>query len=262
MMKSEVETQPFLAFSDDQAGQGRGAAGDSNLPPHREPLVKASSTRRLLRDFVICLATSLLWVLVIWMFIPGPAPASSRSKTSSPADADAALAQMLSQGSSVITGQDMSRFHNITSGANYISCGNSTEEARSNGCTYDTLLNAWVPAQCLDQEWIDEYQDDASWTAFSDVNLTEPLKPDAMGERDHYYTSIRDHINHCAMLWRKQFWTLFEGRRVFDAVIANSYHTEHCASFLSELFGSNRTEPTLVRVGFSGCWVRQGGDEL
>ena len=168
MMKSEVETQPFLAFSDDQAGQGRGAAGDSNLPPHREPLVKASSTRRLLRDFVICLATSLLWVLVIWMFIPGPAPASSRSKTSSPADADAALAQMLSQGSSVITGQDMSRFHNITSGANYISCGNSTEEARSNGCTYDTLLNAWVPAQCLDQEWIDEYQDDASWTAFSE----------------------------------------------------------------------------------------------
>lgn len=94
------------------------------------------------------------------------------------------------------------------------------------------------------------------------VNLTEPLRPDAMGERDHYYTSIRDHINHCAMLWRKQFWTLFEGRRVFDAVIANSYHTEHCASFLSELFGSNRTEPTLVRVGFSGCWIREGGDEL
>lgn len=94
------------------------------------------------------------------------------------------------------------------------------------------------------------------------VNLTEPLRPDTMGERDHYYTSIRDHINHCAMLWRKQFWTLFEGRRVFDAVIANSYHTEHCASFLSELFGSNRTEPTLVRVGFSGCWVREGGDEL
>lgn len=97
---------------------------------------------------------------------------------------------------------------------------------------------------------------------FNSVNLTEPLKPDTMGERDHYFTSIRDHINHCAMLWRKQFWTLFEDRQVFDAVIVNSYHTEHCASFLSELFGSNRTEPTLVRVGFSGCWVRDDNEEL
>lgn len=166
-MKSEVETQPFLAFSDDPAGQAGAAAGDGNLPAHREALVKASGTRRLLRDLVVCLATSLLWVLVIWMFIPGPGPAPS-SPSSSPADDDAAPSQMPSQGSSVITGEDMARFHNITSGAQYISCGNSTVEARSKGCTYDTLLNAWVPAQCLDQEWIDEYQDDASWTAFSE----------------------------------------------------------------------------------------------
>ncbi|KAK2607739.1 hypothetical protein N8I77_006395 [Diaporthe amygdali] len=251
-MKSEVENQPFLAFSDDPAGQGGAAASDDSLPPRREAL-KASSTRRLVRDLVICLVTSLLWVLVIWFFIPRSAPASSSPGGDAPVQIPSG---------SVITGEDMARFHNITSGAKYISCGNSTQEARSKGCTYDTLLNAWVPAQCLDQEWIDEYQDDASWTAYSDVNLTEPLKPDAMGEKDHYYTSIRDHINHCAMLWRKQFWTLFEGRRVFDAVIANSYHTEHCASFLSELFGSNRTEPTLVRVGFSGCWVRDGSEEL
>lgn len=168
-MKSEVENQPFLAFSDDPAGQGGAATGDGNLSPHREALVKASGTRRLLRDFFICLATSLLWVLVIWMFIPGPGPGTaSTSPSSSPADGDAAPAEMPSQGSSVITGGDMSRFHNITSGAKYISCGNSTEEARTKGCTYDTLLNAWVPAQCLDQEWIDEYQDDASWTAFAE----------------------------------------------------------------------------------------------
>lgn len=166
-MKSEVETQPFLAFSDDPAGQGGAAEGNGNLPPPREGLVKASGTRRLLRDFVICLATSLLWVLIIWMFIPTPNTASS-SQMSSPADDDTAAAQMPSQSSSVITGEDMARFHNITSGAEYISCGNSTEEARDKGCTYDTLLNAWVPAQCLDQEWIDEYQDDASWTAFSE----------------------------------------------------------------------------------------------
>lgn len=168
-MKSQVETQPFLAFSDDPADQVGAAAGDAGrLPPHREGPIKASGTRRLLRDFIVCLATSLVWVLVIWMFIPGPASSSQPSPSSRPADDNAATAQMPSQGSSLITGEDTARFHNITSGAQYISCGNSTEEARSKACTYDTLLNAWVPAQCLDQEWIDEYQDDASWTAFAE----------------------------------------------------------------------------------------------
>lgn len=179
MMKSQVETQPFLAFSDDPAGQAGAAAGDDGrLPPHREGPIKASCTRRLLRDFIVCLATSLLWALVIWIFIPGPASSAQPSPSSRPADDDAAAAQMPSQGSSLITGEDMARFHNITSGAKYISCGNSTEEARSKACTYDTLLNAWVPAQCLDQEWIDEYQDDASWTAFAEcVSPTAPRPP-------------------------------------------------------------------------------------
>lgn len=190
IMKSEVETQPFLlAFSDDPAGQRGAAEGNGNLPTPREALVKASGTRRLLRDFVICLATSLLWVLVIWMFIPGSGTASSSSSSmSSPAADDTAPAQMPSQGSSVITGEDMARFHNITSGAKYISCGNSTEEARAKGCTYDTLLNAWVPAQCLDQEWIDEYQDDASWTAFSECVF--PAHP-ASADRDGTYEERR-----------------------------------------------------------------------
>lgn len=163
-MKSAVETQPFLAaFSDDPGAQEGATTSDGSLPRHREALVKASGTRRVVRDIAVCVATSLVWMLVIWMFIPGSVPAPS-----SPAGDDAPGQMMPSQGSSIITGEDTARYHNITSGARYISCGNSTEEARSKGCTYDTLLNAWVPAQCLDQEWIDEYQDDASWTAFSE----------------------------------------------------------------------------------------------
>lgn len=96
----------------------------------------------------------------------------------------------------------------------------------------------------------------------SSVNLTQRLLQDDMGERDHYYTSIRDHVNHCAWLWRKQFWTLFEDRKVFDGVIVNTYHTEHCAQFLSELMTMDRTEPTLVRVGYSGCWIKNDNGEL
>lgn len=171
IMKSAVETQPFLAFSDDPGAREGATTSADSLPRHRESLIKASGTRRVIRDIAVCVATSLVWTLVIWMFIPGSAPGSSSSPpppSSSPASVDAPGQMTPSQGSSIITGEDMARYHNITSGATYISCGNSTEEARSKGCTYDTLLNAWVPAQCLDQEWIDEYQDDASWTAFSE----------------------------------------------------------------------------------------------
>jgi hypothetical protein len=177
MMKSAVETQPFLAFADDPAAQQGASSGDGSLlPPHREALVKASGTRRVVRDISVCLATSLVWVLILWVVTHDSSPTRSSgsssapcSMSSSPAGDDAPSHQMPSQGSSsVITGEDTARYHNITSGATYISCGTSAEEARSEGCTYDTLLNAWVPAQCLDQEWIDEYQDDASWTAFAE----------------------------------------------------------------------------------------------
>ncbi|KZL85685.1 hypothetical protein CI238_05194, partial [Colletotrichum incanum] len=53
-----------------------------------------------------------------------------------------------------------------------------------------------------------------------------------MGEQEVYYTSVRDHLNHCSMFWKKQFWALFEDRGSFDGVIVNPYHEEHCADFL------------------------------
>lgn len=57
------------------------------------------------------------------------------------------------------------------------------------------------------------------------------------------------------MLWKKQFWTLLEGPKALDAVIVNGCHTEPCADFSSDFMTMNRTEPTLVRVGFSGYWI-------
>lgn len=90
------------------------------------------------------------------------------------------------------------------------------------------------------------------------ANLTQRLTREELGDRDSYYTSIDDHVNHCSVLWKKQFWTLFEERKTFDAIIANIYHTEHCADFLKDIYRSNRTESTFVKVGYSGCWVKKG----
>lgn len=290
------DRRPFLSYSDDPV---RSAADveETSSPFAHESVPSKQKCHRLARDLLVFLLASLLWLAAIFLFLPRPTLSPS-SSSSSPTTAAATTGSEKQKGAAMsggVGGGDF-RTHNITSDARWVSCGNSPAEAQGKGCRYDALLNHWVPAPCVDQEWIDEYQDDDSWAAFAEyvpppptipplqtprenafwiallfasltwerdsVNLTQRLSPEDMGRRDHYYTSIRDHINHCAVLWRKQFWTLFEERRVFDGVIVNTYHTEHCASFLSDLVTMNRTEPTLVRVGFSGCWVRESREEL
>ncbi|KAE9573309.1 hypothetical protein CGCF415_v012911 [Colletotrichum fructicola] len=276
-MKPETDNedhQPFLGFRDDpnkrhsaDDEEEQGVAGGHALL-HQQHALKTSRTRRWLRDFLVFLATSLVWVLA-FSFIPGP----QQQAPSTPSPGTAAMMPTPPSMSGLPlplpqVGQDgkagtipdpkyLAATHNMTSEAKLVMCGNSTAEAKKAGCKYDTLLNHWVPEQCYDKEFETEYMDDDTWHAYSDVNLTKRLTREEMGDQESYYTSIADHVNHCSMLWKKQFWTMFEERRVFDGVIVNSYHTEHCADFLKDIWGSNRTEPTFVRVAFSGCWVRK-----
>ncbi|KZL83817.1 hypothetical protein CI238_09905 [Colletotrichum incanum] len=249
-MESKIDDQqPFLGFRDDPNKQNSIDDGEMEYggPGCQKAAQKEIQRNRVFRDFVVCLATSLVWALVFFLFTPNLLGGPSRD-----------VAEGSQRDSkSPVSSDYIAAFRNVTSNAKYISCGNSTTEARRNGCRYDTLLNYWVHSQCFDQEFETEYQDDDSWAAFADQNLTERIAPEAMGDQEVYYTSIRDHLNHCSMLWKKQFWTLFEDRATFDGVVVNSFHTEHCADFLKDMYGSDRTEPTLVRVGFSGCWVKE-----
>ncbi|KAK1993964.1 hypothetical protein LX36DRAFT_642240 [Colletotrichum falcatum] len=237
------DRQPFLGFREDPIA--RDSAKDSEMETGTSWDAKDTQTgfqrNRVFRDVMVSLATSAVWALAFFLFMHNTRGSSFHNMSSNGTQSIGYLAA----------------FHNVTSTAQYISCGNSTAEAKRNGCRYDTLLNYWVHERCFDQEFETEYQDDDSWAAFTDRNLSDRIAPEAMGDQEFYYTTIRDHLNHCSMLWKKQFWTLFEDRTAFDGVIVNSFHTEHCASFLKEMYGSNRTEPTLVRVGFSGCWVKE-----
>lgn len=152
--------------------------------------------------------------------------------------------------------------HNSTliSGASYYHCGNSTESAKAMGCQYDILNNHWVPAQCMDQDAVREYQSDGSWFGYADANRTELLSIDAMSERPVYYTNERDHIVHCAMLWRKQFRAFFEGRKNLDSIIVDEKHTIHCSKYLIERseWGPDFTKiPIKVFVGYAGCHVKE-----
>lgn len=85
----------------------------------------------------------------------------------------------------------------LISGAKYLPCGNSTDEAKELGCEYDILSNHWLPAPCMDQEAVMEYQSDGSWFGYADEERTRLLSVGAMSEAPFYYTNMRDHILHC-----------------------------------------------------------------
>jgi len=227
-MSEKHEHQPFLSKDDD--------ASSEEQIPRRSP----HHNRVILSNIIIFLLTSLLWLAIGTFTI---------FSSSSPRDTTTVR-------------------QNITSNARLLTCGVTPAEARARNCKYDIFLNNWVPLPCFDaseRDWITEYQEDNSWTGFSDENLTLPLSVSELEDREFYYTSKRDHVNHCGMLWNKQFWQLFEfdaTRKVVDSVVASPRHTEHCARFLMDvaiegLEGKrDKKEVTRTEVGFAGCWVR------
>lgn len=158
------DRRPFLGYSDDPA---RSAADveEASSPFVHEGVPSKQKCHRLARDLLVFLLASLLWLAAIFLFLPGPTLSPSSSTTA--AATTGSEKQKGATMSGGVGGGDF-RTHNITSDARWVSCGNSPAEAQEKGCRYDALLNHWVPAPCVDQEWIDEYQDDDSWAAFAE----------------------------------------------------------------------------------------------
>ncbi|KAL2062924.1 hypothetical protein VTL71DRAFT_5996 [Oculimacula yallundae] len=224
---AEKEHQPFLKYSDDATTDD--TKSESN---HRNRAVKGRYSR-LTSSCLVFIITSALWIAVMYFTWP-------TSRTTKHAYSPSTTNR-----------------HNITSNSKLIHCGNSTAEAKALDCRYDILLNHWVPSPCWEGDMVEEYQDDDSWTAYHDMNLTQPVKTvEEMADMDHYWTSNRDHINHCAMMWKKQFWAMFDDRGVIDSLMASPGHTDHCAQYLMDATLKNFTTPTKVYVGFAGCWIR------
>lgn len=147
----------------------------------------------------------------------------------------------------------------LISGARYLLCGNATDEAKGLGCEYDILSNHWLPAPCMDQEAVKEYQSDGSWFGYADEERTLLLSIDAMSEAPLYYTNMRDHILHCAMLWRKQYRAFFREREGLDSILVDAEHTLHCSDFLVRMteHGPDFSKiPIKVEVGYASYHVR------
>ncbi|PNS14046.1 hypothetical protein CAC42_6559 [Sphaceloma murrayae] len=149
--------------------------------------------------------------------------------------------------------------HTIKTASHFMSCGRTVEESVRLGCKYDILSNHWVPAPCVDQPAVELYQADGSWYGYADENRTQLVDIETMGTMGLYYTNMRDHIIHCAVLWKKQFRAFYEERGVYDSLILDPKHTDHCADFLIDMTDKGpdfRQIPIKVEVGHAGCWIR------
>ncbi|CZR65704.1 uncharacterized protein PAC_15604 [Phialocephala subalpina] len=219
----EENDQPFLKYTDDST--------TNEAEPDRQYQKAGSRFTRPQSYSLLVIITSLFWFVVFFVV---STPSMDSRRDSRPGNR-----------------------HNVTSHARLVNCGNSTKEARELNCKFDVLLNHWVPAPCLDQDFIEEYQDDDSWTAFADEAMTQKLTTvGEMAERDVYYTSVRDHINHCGTLWKKQFFAFFEEHPALDSIVTSPGHTDHCAQYLMDVREMKGNPATKVEVGFAGCWIK------
>ncbi|KAI1290545.1 hypothetical protein F5Y03DRAFT_378281 [Xylaria venustula] len=118
------------------------------------------------------------------------------------------------------------------------SCGKTVAEARSMGCTYDSMAAAWLPAHCIDAELTAEFEvsgdgPDGKWQYFADkqrkreFTMTEVANlADQPGSL--FWTSMEWHKAHCVFYWRKSQRAAARGVTV-EARYDNERHVDHCA---------------------------------
>ncbi len=143
-------------------------------------------------------------------------------------------------------------------------CGNSTSEARSLGCLYDPLTALWMPEPCIDWDAIEAYKRAVNWHGYRDTQGSERLSIEEMSEivePAFYYTTAREHVVHCALMWQKQHKGFAQGGLYMDDSSLNYRHTLHCSMVLMKFAEQDPkhlerfiTENT---AGFSRCLVEK-----
>ncbi|KAI8936766.1 hypothetical protein NX059_006013 [Plenodomus lindquistii] len=143
-----------------------------------------------------------------------------------------------------------------------LNCGSTPTEARNNNCTYDVLGNIWVPTPCLDSENLADFKRLAPWQAYDSANATRQLTEEEMSNYllpDGYWTPVREHMIHCALMWRRLHRGFERDARLLDKHVLNFHHTEHCSKTLMEHLDMPTSFLDEIRTrteaGYSSCQV-------
>jgi len=78
-------------------------------------------------------------------------------------------------------------------------CGNSTSEAKANGCHFDIIMHSWVPQGCYDEVLSEEYIAAIDFQFFSDAEATIEVPLDVVRLGGHGV--VHWLISSCASLY-------------------------------------------------------------
>lgn len=141
-------------------------------------------------------------------------------------------------------------------------CGSNSTSARALNCTYDVLSNIWVPNPCLDHKNLNDFKRLARWQAYESREAKRLLTEDEMGDvvaPNAYFTVVREHMVHCALMWRRMHRGYLEDQRFLDLHVRAYEHTKHCSQLMIDYLEKPREVMELVvsqtTPGFSVCRV-------
>jgi hypothetical protein len=139
-------------------------------------------------------------------------------------------------------------------------CGSNSTTARELNCTYDVLSNIWVPNPCLDHKNSDDFKRLAQWQAYETREAKRLLTEDEMGDvvgPNTYFTPIREHMVHCALMWRRLHRGYQEDQKYLDLHVRALTHTTHCSQLMIDFLEKPRSVMDLTvsqtTPGFSVC---------
>jgi hypothetical protein len=131
----------------------------------------------------------------------------------------------------------MSRMHEASKSSLHAwgHCGNTTAEARANGCILDFIPGAWVRPACYDAELEAEFLQLQDWKWYADNETQHELSLQYIrqtGGSNPLFVSKEYHKQHCAYTWMKLHRSIIRGVPI-DSHIGAYKHTVHCGRALA-----------------------------
>jgi len=130
-------------------------------------------------------------------------------------------------------------------------CGQSAEEAKTLGCTFELMTVSWVPLECHDVELNEEFRRVRDWRFYSDLKGSREIGEVELSEMTvKAYGTNEFHRMHCGYSWMKMHRALETGRRI-DKGLSYYKHTTHCAEMYKP--ANMSAIGTDVNIGFGSC---------
>lgn len=115
-------------------------------------------------------------------------------------------------------------------------CGDTIEEAKTRGCSYDPLTLTWLPWQCSREgaAGFATAEDGHAFHYYADRHKATEIHD--LGSRlgtNIYWSTAGEHLAHCAFIIIRKA-TSQETGEPLDHLSASLHHTRHCALMLLE----------------------------